>query len=348
MILSKHAIEAMGFTEYPQSDSLEISFGIIKAYSLRGMVFEKNSEIKQSKVVSFGHNCTLAISQSINEASKLLTGDVFADDEEKWLSENKATSPFVLIYFREEVPRVLQGGYRQKKDGSIYTYDAFPEGKIDIINWENDSIPSIVTALTVHLSTLERLVDLVPVARSVFGTTKEGTTLFDVKVTGSASGYVSTPKSLVEIDSSLEKSQNLFAGLKKDVCRHFYAALNESDRLKKFLGCFLFIERFTHSTYKSLSYSNDAYKAFKIPGRVEESVTKFFEKVFAESKNLSQRFHWCAMLAWKKLDDQDVACFLEIKKVRDKLTHGEHIDESELPVEKAKALALKLLGTEET
>jgi len=36
------------------------------------------------------------------------------------------------------------------------------------------------------------------------------------------------------------------------------------------------------------------------------------------------------------------------KKVLDRLAHGEHIEESELPVETAKTLALKLLGTKET
>lgn len=213
MILTKFGKELMGFTEYPETDSIEIHFGIIKAYSLRGMMFEKDCEIKQSEVVSFGHNCAVTLSQSINEACKLLTGNVFADDEEKWLSDKKAIPPFALIYFREKMPRVMRGGYRQEKDGYIYTYDAIPEGKIDIKNWENESLPNIVTALTVHLSTLERQVDLVPVERSVFGTTKEGKTLFDLKLTGSASAHVSSPQSLEEINSSLERSEKLFSGL---------------------------------------------------------------------------------------------------------------------------------------
>lgn len=345
MVFSKYAIESMGFSEYPQSDSLEVHFGIIKVYSLQGLVFRPDSQNKLSSVVPFGDNCTVAVAQSINEASKSLTGDVFTDDEAKWISDIKATPPFLLIYFRESVARELNGGHRLEKDGYIYTYDAFPEGKIEIRNWENDTVPGIVTSLTVHLSTLDKQVDLVPLDRSVFGTTKEGKTLFDIKITGSANLTVSSSKSLEEINSSLEKSENLFSSLTKDMCRHFYTALNESDRLKKFLGYFLFIERFTHSTYKLLSYGNDAYKAFKVPERVEEPAAKFFEQIFCEAKNLSQRFHWCSILAWETIDDQDVVCFLEIKKIRDKLAHGEHIEDSDLPVEKAKALALKLLGT---
>lgn len=348
MILSKHTIEMMGFSEFPETDELEISFGILKAYSLRGLVFENDCNKKQSKVASFGNKCTSVISQSINEACKLLTGDVFADDEEKWLSDNKALPPFLLVYFWESAPRTLRGGYRQETDGNIYTYDAFPEGKVEIRNWENDVELRIVTALTVHLSTLERQVEIVPIARNIFGTTKEGITLFDMKVTGRATAYSSSSKSIDGIANSLNEAEQLFSELTKDSSRHFYAALNEKDRLKKFLGYFLFIERYTHRTFKMLSYEENAKQLFAIDQRMEKSSKNFFSTVFSESKNLTQRFHWCAMTTWGHLDDEDVGIFLELKKVRDRLAHGEHIEESDLPVEKAKTLGLKLLGTKET
>lgn len=347
MILSKYAIEMMGFSEYPETDELEISFGILKAYSLRGIVFQNDCETKQSKMISFGNNCAAVISQSINEACKLLTGDVFADDEEKWLAENKALPPFLLIYFWESMPRTLRGGYRQEKDGHIYTYDAFPEGKVEIRTWESDVELRIITALTVHLSTLERQIEIVPVARSIFGTTKAGITLFDIKMTGSASAYVSTPKSVENIANSLNNAEQLFCELTKDSSRHFYAALNEKDRLKKFLGYFLFIERYTHRTFKTLGYEESAMNLFIIDQRIEKSANSFFSNVFSEARNLTQRFHWCAMTTWKQLNDEDVDIFLELKKMRDRLAHGEHIEESDLLVEKAKTLGLKLLGTKD-
>ena len=163
MILTKYAIEAMGYTEFPETDMIEIHFGIIKAYSLRGMFFEQACVEKQSEVVSVSDQCTFAIAQSINEASKMLTGDNFSDDEEKWLSDKKANSPFLLIYFRESVPRELRGGYRQEKDGYIYTYDAFPEGKKEIREWEDGAVPGIITALTVTLSTLDRQLEQITI-----------------------------------------------------------------------------------------------------------------------------------------------------------------------------------------
>jgi hypothetical protein len=148
--------------------------------------------------------------------------------------------------------------------------------------------------------------------------------------------------------ASLEKAEQLFGELTKDSSRHFYAALNEKDRLKQFLGYFMFIERLTHRTYKSLSYEGNAKKLFRILERMENTSSDFFSTVFSESKNLADRFHWCAMTAWDQLDDQDVGDFVSLKKARDRLAHGEHIEEADLPVEKAKMLGLKLLGTEET
>lgn len=345
MILSKYAIEMMGFTEYPETDELEISFGIIKAYSLRGLVFENKCEQKQSKVASFGANSYVVIAQSINEACKLLTGDNFAEDEEKWLSDKKASPPFLLIHFRERAPRKLRGGYRQEKDDNIYTYDAFPEGKLEIRNWESDIELRIITALTVHLSTLDRQVEIVPVDRSVFGTTAEGKTLFDIKVTGRAAGYASSPRSIDSIAKSMDLATQLFDEISKDSSRHFYAALNEEDRLKKFLSFFMFIERFTHRTFKSLSYEQNAKQLFVIEQRIQDSARELFSKTFSESKNLAQRFYWCAVAAWGQLEDQDVSDFFDLKRARDRLAHGEHIEESELPVETAKTLCLKLLGT---
>ena len=79
MKLSNYMLGEMGYVNHPASDLLEINFGIIKVYSLRGVLFEKDSTIKLSEKVNFGKNCTVVISESINEASKILVEDVYAD-----------------------------------------------------------------------------------------------------------------------------------------------------------------------------------------------------------------------------------------------------------------------------
>jgi len=346
MIFTRDLIEAMGYSEYPLTDLIEVHFGILRAYSLRGMRFEQNSEVKQSGVVSIANRCTVVIAQSINKASEMLVGEVFTEDEQKWLSDRKVDPPFLLIYFREAFSKELRGGYRQEKDGCICTYDAFPEGKKEITEWEDEAIPGIVTSLIINFSTLERPIDLVLIERSIFGITSKGQKLFDHKLTGSVvASFVSSPKNLEEINTSLEKSKEILSVLTKDVCRNFYEALNEPDKMKQFLGYFQFIERYIHITYNSLNYSNDAQEAFNVPDRIKKPAIKFFEQIFKDAKSLSQRFHWCSILAWEEIQESDMACFLEIKKIRDRLSHGEHIEEKDLPVDKAKVLALKLLGS---
>ena len=107
----------------------------------------------------------------------------------------------------------------------------------------------------------------------------------------------------------------------------------------------MFIERQTHGTFKSLSYEKNARQLFFIQQKMGGEDSNFFSAIFSGSSNVADRFRWCAMTVWGQLDEQDIRDFLELKKVRDKLAHGDHIEESDLPVKKAKLLALKLLGT---
>lgn len=285
----------MGYKEFPDNDILETTFSIIKVYSLRGLSFESDCEDKKSEAVSLSDSCTVAIAQSVNEASKILTGYELVDDEEKWLLERKTCPPFLLIYFKGREIIKLNGGYRQEIEDYIETYNAFPEKK-EIKEWEENSLPGIVTSLTVNLSNLDRLVELVPVEHSVFGITKDGITLFDSKITGHINISQSYQKSTDQINVSLNNSTRLLPFLHKDVCRNFYAALNEPDRLKQFLGYFQFLERYTHITYKTLSFDNNVKAVFNIPERINEPCYRFFKDIFSESKNLAQRFHWCAIL----------------------------------------------------
>lgn len=346
MQFSNHFLEQIGYSEYPNSDVLEIQFSIIRVYSVRGIVFSPESPRTLSNVVEFGSNCTAMISNSLNESCQTLTGHNFTDeDEDQWIKEKKVKPPFAVVHFKEFQTRILKGGKRREYEGDIFTYDAFPDGKADIRKWEKESLPSVLTALVVNLSTLERPVNLVPVERAILGTTVDGAGVHDMKITGSISLTTSSGKNSTDISTLLTKSSETFNTLEYKTSRHFYSALNEKDRLKQFLSYFLFIERTTHSQFKKLNYENDVSATFNVPQRLLESGELFFKERFEDSKYLAQRFHWCAILAWDWLDDDDVVDFLDLKKTRDKLSHGEDIAEADLPVEKARVLASKILGT---
>lgn len=346
MMFTKHAIETMGFTEYPGSDVLEIEFRIIRVYSIQGLNFSQKSDSRLSGEFEFGENCTAIISDSVNLACKTLCGEDLVEDEEKWLKEKKQRPPFALIYFKEFKTRTLVGGHRKEDNEYIYTYDGFPNGKEDIRAWEKDSLPKIFTALVVHLSTLERPIMLIPLERAISGKTNTGKTLFDMKLTAKADIVVSSGRTSIELDQLLEKSSNLYKNIDNKTSKHLHRAFNEKDRLKQFLSYFLFIEVNTHKEFNGISYEGDASSVFMMPERLNRTANEFFKNRFSESKNLSQRFHWCSILSWSQINDQDIDDFLYIKKIRDKLAHGEDIDEADFPVEKARNLSLKILGTQ--
>ena len=345
MVLTKYVIEKIGYSKFPEEDTLEITFAILRVYSLKGIHFEEDCDNPNSKVVSFGNNCTVAISNSINEASKLLTGDIFTDeDEESFISKKKISPPFVVLYFKESESRTLHGGYRQEIDGNIYLYDGFPNGKPEIRKWENELLPNIVTSMAVHFSTPERLAVMTPVLRSVFGTTTSGKTVFDLKMTsGIGTISVSNCHKIDEINSFLESSSSFYSMLAANSTKHLYTAFNEKDKLKQFLNYFLFIERFTHKQYKVLSGDIDFNGIVNLPEHLKLSGASFFKNQVNIAKNLSQRFHWCALMHWENIDDSDISFFIKAKKLRDRISHGENFDEATLPVAKLKELSLKLL-----
>jgi hypothetical protein len=92
-----------------------------------------------------------------------------------------------------------------------------------------------------------------------------------------------------------------------------------------------------------LNYENQASRVFNIPARTGAAGGKFFEGFFSGAKDLGSRFHWCVALTWPTVDGTDIEAFLRMKKIRNDLAHGEHVDEKDLPVDQARGLALKLL-----
>ena len=347
MDLSKELIKNMGFKEFPDSDVLEVRFNIIKVYFLRGLSFEDDCEGKISEVITLFDRCTVAIAQSVNDASNLLAGNVFFDDEKKWLAESQAKPPFLLIYFNGKNSIELKGGYRQEINGCINTYDAFHNRNKEIEEWEERLLPSIITSLTINLSTLDMQVDLVPIKSITFGVTKEDIIVLDSKFIGNFLFYTPYKKNINEINNCLKKSKDMLPTLINDICKSFYAALNEPDRMKKFLFYFQFLERYTHSTYKTINYNDNAKRIFKFPQHINEKGFELFKEIFNKKKNITQRFNWCSIISWSNIGNNDVEIFIEAKKIRDKISHGEYVKEQDLPVDKVEKLALKILGTKD-
>lgn len=347
--LSRSLIEASGFIEYPVEDSLDILFRVMQVYSVSGVRFGKESGVLTTEVISFGKSCSVVITNSIDDASLKLIGEPYFNkdgDEAKFIKEKEVFPPFLIVYFKESKAKILQGGYRKEADGNIYLYDGFPEGKVEIKTWIREELPSIIVSLMVQFSSDDAPVNLVPVHRAIFGKTKDGKSVFDIKAQASSPELtISKNHNAGELETLVKQSANLCSKVNTNEIRNLYSAFNEKDKLKQFLSYFHFVERFTHKNFETLSEKPDLSTILQIPDRLESSGDEFFKGQFRESKNILQRFNWCALVAWENVTDDDMDFFKEAKTLRDKISHGAQYDVTTLPVRKLRNLAFKLVRT---
>ena len=103
------------------------------------------------------------------------------------------------------------------------------------------------------------------------------------------------------------------------------------------------LEVHTHQIFKTLDYTSSFDSINNLPNRIENETKNLFQAYQKEAKNLVHRFIWCSLLSWKDVSDEDIQQFKELKKIRDKIFHGEEIDLRSLPINQARLLALKMI-----
>ncbi|MDO0944178.1 hypothetical protein [Chromohalobacter israelensis] len=343
MGLTNYALEQMGFERIPSNLTIEARFQSINVYEARGIVSDKNEPLDPALLKKTDDGVSFSIGDSVNDLCQILAGDNFADDEEKWRAEKKATPPYLLVLTEAPEPVQCVHGYWKQANDEIITYDCFTEAKDALARLENKRASVVVTALTVLLSNEQKPVFFVPVAREVFAETNLGKRLRDFRPEFSAEGYGSSPIVTAEAAERIESALQLSRSLHPKVGYFFGLAIKEKDRLKKFLYLFLVIEIHTHQTFKGLDYSRALSELHVLPDRIANSAADFYIDRQKEAKNLTQRFMWCSILSWREVGDNDVRDFKAIKRIRDRIYHGEEVIEETLPIAEAQSLATKLM-----
>lgn len=343
MGFTNYALEQMGFEQIPDDLTIEARFQSLNVYEARGIVSDKKEPLdpallkKTSDVVSF------SLGDSVNDLCQLLAGDNFSDDEEKWAAETNTTPPYLLVLTEAPEPVQCSHGYWKQANDEIITHDCFTQAKGALAKLENERTSVLVAALSALLSTEQKPVLFVPVTREVFAETNLGKRLRDFRSEFSAEGYASSPIITAEAVEKIESALHLSRSLHPKVGYFFVLAIKEKDRLKKFLYLFLVIEIHTHQTFKELDYGSSLSVLHVLPDRIVNSAADFYINRQKEAKNLTQRFMWCSILRWREIADHDVRDFREIKRVRDRIYHGEEVVEKALPIAEAQSLAAKLM-----
>ena len=343
MGLTNYALEQMGFEPIPGELTIDARFRSLKVYEARGIVSEKEAPLDPTLLKKTDDVVSFSLGDSVNDLCQVLAGDDFADDEEKWREETKTTPPYLLVLTK--APELVQCsyGYWKKVNDEIITHDCFTEAKGELAKLENAKTSVVVAAISALLSSDQKPVIFVPVAREVFADTNLGTRLRDFRSEFSTEGYVSGPIDTATVVEKVESALKLSRSLHPKVGYFYGLAIKEKDRLKKFLYLYLVIEIHTHQTFKELDYEGALSELHVLPSRVANSAAEFYIDRQKEAKNLTQRFMWCSILRWSEVGDDDVGTFKAIKRVRDRIYHGEEVIEKTLPISQAQSLAAKLM-----
>jgi len=154
-------------------------------------------------------------------------------------------------------------------------------------------------------------------------------------------GYLSTRPSIEEISNQIQNANKLAQNIPNRVAYFFEIATQEKDKFKQFVYYFLAIEIYIQKLFKKEKQELDNSSLFNFVHSDIKSLMK--DCLINDKANLLDKLIWCYLLKDNKIEETDINNFKLIKKYRDRINHGEIIDEESLPIELAKQLALKLM-----
>ncbi|GAA0756861.1 hypothetical protein [Ideonella azotifigens] len=348
LTLSNRLTQAMGFRELAEAESISASFSSITVYEARGIALaEGTTEVSQGRVA--GVDYRLAVGSSVNSACTALVADVFVDNEEEWKKETKSQGPFILVQIgptREH--KCDTGRIKREDDGSVTTYDCFPNVRIELSQFESRALPPIVSGLTCVLNEENRYVELRKLERASVGRTASGVVVNDIRMQLHAELYTAYNLQGPQLAGKLEAAREVTTSLNAKAARFFALGLGEKDQLKRFLYFFLALEVETHAVYGRIDHASELCKLLSDKGSHGQAATKLLQTQVDNLKNLYDRFVWCATCVWSKLNDTDISQFKLLKGARDDIAHG---STSEPPVgfaRQAELLARKVLWSANT
>lgn len=337
------AMKAMGFRKLQDAEEISATFSSITVYEARGIALAPGvTEVIESQVLGF--NYQLAVSASVNEACTALYGDNFTDNEEDWKKQNKTNGPFILVQLGPTGEyKCTNGHINIEEDGSVTTYDCFPDAKEKLKHLESKALSPIISALTCVLNEETRYVALRKIERASVGRTIAGVVVRDIRMEFQAEAYGSYNLSAPQLTEKLDIAKNLTSVLNSKASRLFALALAEEDQLKRFLYFFLALEVETHAVFGRIDHAAGLTKMLDGAHMPGESTVKLLQTQVDKLKNLYDRFVWCASCKWPNVKESDLAQFKLLKKARDDIAHGSASEPPQGYARLAELLAHKVL-----
>lgn len=343
MPITNAGLESFGFNKFEEEHSIEVKFHSLNVYEIKGITQDCESVIHPENIKHITPEISLSIGVSLNDICNVLTDGKFAEDEEEWNKEKNTNPPYLMVLTSLPDAEICKTGYVKNEPEHLLTHDCFTNSKEGLLQLEKEKTYPFVTALSAHLSSSDHIISFIPIAREVFGISKENQHVRDCKITDHFEASISKPYLLSDFKSCIEAAFATSTKIHPKVGYFFDLAVREKDILKKFIYYFLVLEVHTHQVFKTLDYESSFSSLNTIPDRIKSQGSSLLLTYQKEARNLAQRFIWCALLAWKDITDDDINLFKMLKKTRDRIYHGEEVDIKSLPVNEAQKLALKMI-----
>ncbi|KRB99525.1 hypothetical protein ASE11_07365 [Hydrogenophaga sp. Root209] len=232
---------------------------------------------------------------------------------------------------------------QRHEDGSLTTYDSFPEARAAMRALEQRVIPPILTAMTCALNKPDLFVALKKLERGSSGRCVDGTHLHDIRFEGKAEAYVSRPFDEDALRNALTDVTLKASQMNPKSAKFFSLGLGEVDELKRFLNFFLALEIHTHAVFARIDHRLHVTSLTSAVPSASAVTSSMLQTKMEALTNLFDRFVWCAACVWTDLTESDVSHFLELKKARDDIAHGRASEPPAGFARSAQLLAHKIL-----
>lgn len=342
MTLTPAALERMGFRRRREDENLVAAFTSVHVYSVIGLATEVGLLVAQAGEIG-GIRFKLAIADSVNAGCRQVAEDDFTDDETAWATEHKCSPPYLLIRLGPTTSHSVAGDYVKDEPFGFSTYGAFNSARRELVELEGRVIPRLVASLSAVFGSERHPLQFEQIERAVQGHTVDGKILFDFTITVSAQGRACRFRAKSELAESIDRAIGLAGEIDYRLAGFYRDALSERDPLKRFLFLFLTIERQTHTTYQSIDHLSYISEMTKLPSRINVTAAYFLNQQPARWTSLRDRFVWCGLTIWTHLTDEDVESFAKLKKIRDKIAHGEITEPPRDALDLVERIAAKLL-----
>jgi hypothetical protein len=250
------------------------------------------------------------------------------------------SSPFLIVIGEGEVPS-FNPTHQRDADDFIVCFDGADKGAIRA--QFHDKLTALLNSI---VSKVDTVIGIRKVADAVVFFREDGKPVYSYTFSGGpVRVYVSRPLAddqvqaigelyrLLSADSTLQRVQRLIRS----------SLETDDDPLRAFLAAWSAFEIFVNkvfATYEASFFNSMLEEAHpevqrKYLGRIRE--------VMKDKYRLADKFAAVSVQLSPGTGDEDLKTVLQVKKVRDELSHGETVDEASLPVKLIRDLASKYL-----